>query len=311
LKFVYGGHIGGDEGLRIDPAQGIEIGFEDMWAPVQPNFGLIFTADADLSGIPADEIAVAQGEVRRYGDHIIIHRGFADLDMPFTALRGLQVTRTGNAEIYARNPDGVMESALRRTCGAMVALYTGLFGPPPPQSLPERVLVLPRRGAAYARRAYVSLGDPSEEIKKLGPMEDWKLVSTTAHEFAHAWWWRGDPLTEDNWLNESMAEYSSLRYTEAQAGAEALKYRLDRKIEPAKTAGPVIGHGRPSKAASYQKGPLLLFELDHEIGRTRMDAFLAAIGRNPPRTTQDFLAILGQSAGADVAREFEGKLRAP
>src|SRR6185312_12110969 len=163
--------------------------------------------------------------------------------------------------------------------GTMVRFYTRLFGPPPAQSLPERVVILPRQGAAFARRAYVSLGDPTEELKKLGPVEEWKLVGTTAHEFAHAWWWRADPLTENNWLNESLAEYSSLRFTEAQAGEEALRYRLDRKVEPAKTAGAVIGGGRPSKAASYQKGPLLLFDLDRRIGRARMDAFLGELGR--------------------------------
>jgi len=311
LKFVYAGKVGGEEALRIDPAQGIELSLEDMWAPVRPNFGLMFTADADLSGIPADEVAVAQGKVSRRGDHVFIHRAFADLDMPFTALTGLKVSRTGEAELYARNPDGPLESALRRNSGTIVGFYIRLFGPPPPQSLPERVLVLPRQGAAFARRAYVSLGDPTEELRKLGPQEDWKLVATTAHEFAHAWWWRGDPLTENNWLNESMAEYSSLRFTEFEAGEEALKFRLDRKVEPAKTAGPVIGRGRPSKFAAYQKGPLLLFELDRQIGRQRMDAFLAALGRDPPRTTEQFLAVLAQNAGPDVAREFEAKLRAP
>jgi hypothetical protein len=311
LKFVYAGKLGAEEALRIDPSQGIELSMEDMWAPVRPNFGLLFTADANLSGIPPNEVAVAQGKVSRRGDHVFIHRTFADIDMPFTALTGLKVARSGDAELYARNPDGPLQSALRRNSGAIVAFYTRLFGPPPAQSLPERVLVLPRQGAAFARRAYVSLGDPTEELKKLGSQEEWKLVATTAHEFAHAWWWRADPLTENNWLNESLAEYSSLRFTELEAGAEALKYRLDRKVEPASKAGPIIGHGRPSKFASYQKGPLLLFELDRQIGRERMDSFLAALGRDPPRTTEEFLAILGHSAGADVAREFEAKLRAP
>jgi hypothetical protein len=132
LKFDYAGTAGGDEGLRIDPSQGIELSLEDMWAPVRPNFGLMFTADADLSGIPADEVAVAQGQVSRHG-----------------------------------------------------------------------------------------------------------------------------------------------------------------------------------KNASYVKGPMLLFESDTQVGRPRMDEFLAALGREPPRTTEQFLAILGRVAGPDVAREFEAKLRAP
>jgi len=310
LRFSYAGTLDWDKGLRIDPRDGVELSLEDMWVPLRPDFGLLFTADADLSGIAPDAIAVGQGELRRKGDHIRIHRAFPDWDMPFAALSGLKVIHTADAEIYSRNPDGPLESALQRDAAAIVAYYTRLFGPPPPHSMPERVVILPRQGRAYTRRAYVCLSDPTEELKKLGDVEEWRLIASTAHEFAHAWWFSGSPFTENNWLNESMAEYSSLRFTEAFAGAAALKYRLDRKIEAARTAGSVIGHGRLGKAVLYQKGPVLLFELDTQIGRASMDRFLAALGREPLRTTEQFLATLSNIAGPDVAHDFQAKLSA-
>jgi hypothetical protein len=312
LRFSYAGPVMGDDGHpRIDPAQGVEVGFEDMWAPVRPNFSLMFTADADITGIPADEVVVAQGRIEHKGDRLLIHRPFTDLDMPFAALTGLTRTAETGAEVYARNPNGIIEAAARRHAGQIVAFYVKLFGPLPPQSLPERVVVLPRVGAAYARRAYVSLPDGADELKKLGPLPDWQLVATVSHEFAHAWWCHGDPLTEDHWLNESMAEYSSLRFTEELAGAEALKYRLDRKIAPSKTAGPILGKGSPSKAALYQKGPLLLFDLDHRIGRARMDRLLGIVGREEVSTTAQFMAALTKVAGPEAAREFDAELRKP
>jgi hypothetical protein len=287
------------------------MGFEDVWVPVRPNFGLRFTVDADIAGVPADEVAVAQGRVSHVGDHLIIHRAFTDMDMPFSALSGLHKAVGTDVEVYARDLNGVVQSSYRENAGKIVAYYTKLFGPLPAAALPARLVVLPRIGAAYERRAYISVGDPTDELKKIPHLEDWMLTATIAHEFAHGWWSSGDPLTENNWLNESFAEYSSLRYTEATYGEEALKKRLDPKVERAKTAGPVIGKGRPSSYASYQKGPLLLFDLDHEIGRAKMDHLLGVLGRNPPRTTEQFLKVLSDVAGPDVAKAFEAKLRAP
>jgi hypothetical protein len=312
LRFRYAGPVNGDDDHpRIDPAQGIEVGFEDMWAPVRPNFGLVFTADADIAGIPASQVVVAQGQVSHRGDHLIIHRPFTDLDMPFAALSGLQRSAESGAEVYARNPNGVLETAWRKYAGHIVQYYVGLFGPLPPQSLPERLVVLPRVGAAYARRAYISMPDGADEVRKMGPLPDWMLVATVSHEFAHAWWCHGDPLTEDHWLNESMAEYSSMRFTESIAGAEPLKVRIDKKIEPAKAAGPILGKGRPTKAALYQKGPLLLFDLDHRIGRAKMDQLLGIVGREQVSTTAQFLAALTKVAGPEAAAAFEAALRKP
>jgi hypothetical protein len=312
LRFSYAGPVNGDDGKpRIDPAEGAEIGFEDVWAPVRPNFSLMFTADADISGIAPDAVVVAQGRVSRRGDHVLIHRAFTDLDMPFAALHGLQRTAETGAEVYARNPNGLLESAWRKYAGRVVTYYVGLFGPLPPESLPERLVVLPRVGAAYARRAYISMPDGADEVKKIGDLPDWQLVATVSHEFAHAWWCHGDPLSEDHWLNESMAEYSSLRFTETIAGPDALKQRLDRKVEPARTAGPILGKGRPSKAALYQKGPLLLFDLDHRIGRAKMDELLGMVGRQEVATSGQFLADLAKVGGPDAAMAFEAELRRP
>ena len=312
LRFRYSGmiHTPDDKPL-IDPSLGVETGFEDAWVPVRPNFGLRFTVDADITGVPADEVAVAQGQVRHEGDRLIIHRPFTDMDMPFSALAGLKKSAEPDVEVYARHPDGLLEAAYRKNAEPIVDYYTKLFGPLPASALPARLVVLPRRGASYERRGYISTGEASpEDLAKLGPLQDWMLTTTISHEFAHGWWSNGDPITENNWLNESFAEYSSLRFTEATGGEAALKTRLDPKIERAKTAGPVIGTGRPSSTASYQKGPVLLFELDHQIGRAKMDQLLGVLGRHPPHTTEELLKVLADVAGPDVARDFEAKLRA-
>src|SRR3569833_830717 len=182
LERVDGGPGSGEDvHARIDPTQVIEVGVEDMWAPVRPNFGLVFTADADIAGIPASQVVVAQGQVSHRGDHLNIHRPITDLDMPVAALSELQRSAESGAEVYARNPNGVLETAWRKYAGHIVQYYVGLFGPLPPQSLPERLVVLPRVGAAYARRAYISMPDGADEIKTMGPLPAWKLVATVSH----------------------------------------------------------------------------------------------------------------------------------
>jgi hypothetical protein len=310
LHFQYDGRLQvAGEKPSIDPAEGVELGFEDAWVPVRPNFSLLFTVDADIQGVPAADVVVAQGEIHHESDHLTIHRVFEDIDMPFSALSALQRTVEPDIEVYARHPDGVLETAYRKQAAPIVAYYSKLFGPLPPSALPERLVVLPRHGAAYERRAYISIPDGTEELKTSKiTIEDWMLVGTMSHEISHGWWWRADPLTENHWLNESLAEYSSMRFTEDTFGADALKRRIDYKREPAKTAGPLIGHGRPSKNALYAKGPLLLFDLDAKIGRARMDTLLGIIGRNPPKTTAEFLKALADVAGPDVAKEFESQL---
>jgi hypothetical protein len=296
----------------IDPVQGMELGFEDAWIPVRPDFGLRFTVDADIHGVPADEVVVAQGVVHLSGDRLTIHRAFDDMDMPVSALTGLKEATGKDVEVYARDPSGQMETADRKDAARVIAYYSKLFGPLPADTLPIRLVVMPRPGGSFARRGFVSVGTGrAEELKKLAHIDDWMLTITISHEFAHAWWRHGDPTTQDNWLNESFAEYASLRFTEAVYGEAALKARLDPKIVAAKTAGPVIGHGRPSSRASYDKGPALLFNLDHAIGRARMDAFLGRIGRHPPNTTAELVAALSKAEGPAVARKFEAALRAP
>jgi hypothetical protein len=125
-----------------------------------------------------------------------------------------------------------------------------------------------------------------------------------------AWWSLGSPVTEDDWLNESFADYSGLRYVESVFGTQARQEVLDEARADADKAGPVIGAGRPSQEALYGKGPILLFDLDARIGRAKMDVLMAHIGRHRPDRTAQFLKALAEVAGQPIADDFERRLRA-
>lgn len=289
----------------------MELRLEDMWLPARDNLTMVYTADADISGVAQDRVAVAQGTVSHVGGRLRIHRPMTDFDLPITAAVGLKRFQREDAEVYARDFDNMLVRAFRKHSVLAVEFEQGLLGPLPGGG-PFRIVVSPRqKGGAYARKAYINSSDARDEMKDLKSEDDIGPVSVVAHEFAHAWWWAADPLTDNYWLAESMAEYTAMRYVEHQFGVARRDELLAKKREKAKEAGPILAGKRPTKLALYQKGPVLLFELDAEIGREKMDRLMGMLARDTPHVTGDFLRTLTQVAGPDVAREFEAKLKAP
>jgi hypothetical protein len=288
----------------------MELRLEDMWLPARDNLTMVYSADADITGVPADKVAVAQGQVTHVGDRLRIHRPMVDFDLPITAATGLKEFKREDAEVYARDFDNMLVRSFKKHSVLAVEFEQNLLGPLPGGG-PFRIVVSPRqKGGAYARKAFINSSDARDEMKDLKSEDDIGPVSVVAHEFGHAWWWAANPLTDNYWLAESMAEYTSMRYIEHQFGVAKRDELLAKKRERAKDAGPILAGKRPTKLALYQKGPVLLFELDATIGREKMDRLLRILAQNPPHVTGDFLAALTQVAGADVAREFEAKLRA-
>src|SRR3546814_9600555 len=97
-------------------------------------------------------------------------------------------------------------------------------------------------------------------------------------------------------------------YVEDALGSEELTKNIAAKRDATKDAGLVMGHGRPNRIQLYGKGPLLLLDLEHRIGRPAMDRLMIAMAKEPVHTTPVFLKHLTAIAGADAAREFEKAL---
>jgi hypothetical protein len=254
-------------------------------------------------------VVVAQGTVTHTGDRLRIHRSTADNDLPMVAERGLKRDARPDVEFFARDMDDPLVSVFRKHAIAAAAFHQKAFGPLP--GGPIRMVVVARaHGAGYARVGYIVMPEAREAGGKPPAFEERDPAKYVAHEFAHAWFSPADPLTEDYWLAESLAEFASMHYIEAAFSRADMLEMLERKWETAAKAGPILGKGRPSKNALYQKGPLLLFDLERRIGRPAMDRVLARLGRQPPHYTHEFLDALRAEAGDDAAKEFELKLHA-
>jgi hypothetical protein len=98
-----------------------------------------------------------------------------------------------------------------------------------------------------------------------------------------------------------------MRYLEGEFGVAERDAMLARKRTAAAKAGPMVGDKRPSGVALYQKGPVLLFDLEARIGRPTLDRIL--IRRDRPLTSADFLKALADEAGDPVATAFAADLK--
>ncbi|HEV8334265.1 MAG TPA: hypothetical protein VGQ22_22765 [Steroidobacteraceae bacterium] len=311
VRFRYHGPVfASDEQDRLGyTPECIEMALELMWLPFVAQLNQRFSVDADMRGVPADMIVVAQGAVRHKGDRVRIKRRVGDFDFAWTAVRGLKVASAPGVEFYARDLDDPLAQVLRKHALAAARFHQQWFGPLP--GGPIRLALVPRKaGGAYARVGYTVIaegrapGDPPAEIDELS------RAATVAHEFAHAWWSPADPLSEDYWLAESIAQYSSWRYLEATFGRERLDAELGKARVAVKEMGPVLGHGRPSRGVLYTKTPLLLMDLEKQIGREQFDRVLHTLAQRPPRKTQEFMSVLREIAGRQAALDFESWLRA-
>lgn len=304
LRLAYAGELGpsGEPPLNMITRDLVELNLDSMWAPIRADLGGRFTLEAEIRGVPADLVVVAPGQVSRRGDTVILRRTSGDLDVAFAAMRGLRLARADGFEFYAADLEGERARIYRRRGAEALTFLERWFGPMPGR--PARVVMVRReRVSGYARPGYVVV---TETPSTGGEQGSAKFI---AHEFAHAWWSSGDSTGEDRWLSESIAEYVALRYVEAAFGAPAREEMLTDKRAKALEAGPVLGRGLRGDPVLYNKGPVLLFDLETRIGRERMDRLLAGLAKSPPDTTASFLSALARLAGPAAATDFEAALR--
>lgn len=307
LKLSYGGPL---TVLSTPPINSItpdliELSFDSYWLPVQA-VSQRFTVNADITGVPTGMAVVANGVVRRNGAHVLITRATGDVDLAWVAMRGMQRATADGFELDATDLTTDTAKLYLRHGAAAVKYLEAWFGPMPGR--PVRVVVVKReRRSGYARPGYVVV----TERPAADPPREAASAKFIAHEFSHAWWSCPpcDPRTENRWLSESIAEYLALRYVEMALGHDALEEALAAKRIEAAKAGPLLGAGERGDAELYNKGPLLLFDLEARIGRSRMDKLLAGMAPHPPADTAGFLRELAAAAGEEAAREFDQAMR--
>jgi len=133
-----------------------------------------------------------------------------------------------------------------------------------------------------------------------------------AHELSHTWWQKADMKSWEDWLNESFAEYSTLIYLRERIGTELYIETLERYRQNAENMPAIWGIERTSDSAYttlYEKGSLVLINLENKLGEEKMAAFLRLLIDKSIDNTADFLIELEGFSSQEIRDWFEIELK--
>lgn len=303
----------------------VELALYSDWYPrFREAKGFTFDLQADL---PAEFVTTTNGqraaayvqEGRRVTRWTSYQPGF---DIVLLASPKLQVVQGGNGALrvemfYSELPQAAAKSKVEALAGAMDRL-SALYGPAKVKGV-LRFVYSPRAGWEYSR---IPLFVVSEQRAQKAAAEPDNGAATeymgNCHEMAHFWWNIVDMSTPNDWINESLAEFSALRLAEARYGKPYAEKRLAKYREHAaqsKTASAIAEteNGSPDRYVNrYEKTTLMLVEARRRFGEESLNGFLKAFyarfAGTYGATTAAFLEQARASMGPEAEKYFRDEL---
>lgn len=157
---------------------------------------------------------------------------------------------------------------------------------------------------SYARKGFISLS-----LKNGFANSDKK---TLAHEIGHLWWKNASFGTYEEWLNESFAEFSAMKWMQQKLSRTDFEEFL-KKYEVAYQKPIKISHINPNDDSWYSivyfKCPYILYKLEQKIGNEKMIQFLKTTYEKKISNTDNLLKILRLYADESIVQEFEKEIR--
>lgn len=240
-------------------------------------------------------------------------------DFYFELGNGLELTQkqVGDVELRALTSGSAVKSAATVLDVAAHALpiFEGLFGPYPYRSLTFVSTKFDAYGLEFPAVIVLTswlYGDPARVVG--GASVRTLLEATVAHEVAHQWFYAllGNDQLSEPWIDESFAQYATLRYYTArygEAGAAGFRRSLDGRVSRVNGAqiplGRAVSSYTPKEygAVIYGRGPLFLEALSKRMGSERFDAFLKGLTRTyrwKTITGKDIKAAAEQSCSCSL-----------
>jgi hypothetical protein len=280
----------------------IELGLDAAWVPVFAAFDQYLAGRLRLT-IPGEWKVAASGSVSDEGDLHTIVNEVPQIDFAFVAAPALERSGTPEVAVYHESAE---PGTIDRVVDAAMECRNWLearFG-----ALPDLKFVLaPRDDGGYARKNYIVL----VRVDDFPPPD---LSRFLCHEIAHFWSSAPSASTPDYWMTEAFAEVVSAHhvrdvYGDSAYAAILVQWAGQSADLPAVWTDTTTERG--SFAINYRKGPLLLSDLETEIGREPFAEFLALYMTEPTRTTPALLDKLEAVAGPEARRRFREALAAP
>lgn len=294
-------------------AQWTEMGLYYPWFPFSAEQLRLFTFDLSVEA-PAQYEVFGLGSLEKINGVTTIKSSIPTSDIVVCLSEEVKTHTTKIGEnqlnIFHQSFGDSMVVDIAESINMMMVHYNDLFG----NKNADISLIESQReiGGGYARTAGVVLSNLDQEKYYANILQHEKYF---AHEFAHLWWYKADVNAWEDWINESFAEYSALMFIRKKHGDEAFNNIIERMRGNIADTPPIWGFNRLGEnfrmvqKVLYNKGPVLLYELEQEIGTTEFEKFCSKLITNEVSTTSELLQLLEASNGNDVSENFEKMLR--
>ena len=288
-----------------------ELGLDWFWFPVHPklnNWHLQF--DLMVKTGNPDYLLFSNGTVKLDTNGIYsVQSKLADFDVNLFLFKEPSIAKSPNGQVKVVGPKGrkIFKDSVITEIEGVLAFYENLYGKAPANlTVVFRPVLESGENFGYYRKGFFVLPQPRN-------LKD--IRNSIAHELAHFWFLHGEP-NENNWLNESFAEYNAMLYIEDLEGANSYNNLLNEKkerIASVKQQGEVVpeiyGSGNKNKTrfthvALYHKGPILLDKLRMEIGEIKFKTLMNLMSSKKISTTDDFVTVLQEVTDECTAKKY-------
>jgi hypothetical protein len=284
----------------IEPGR-VELNVDSFWFPIDSRFTKFITADLAVH-IGEGWQGVTTGEAIAIRDGFRIVNTDPRIDIAFSLSKSFHITQLDGFTIYDQRDQYEGVDRLVATANQCRSFLDDKFGSTDPLPV-AKLLIAERPSSGYARENYIVFTDISET--KPAP-----LTRFVCHEFAH-YWSRGARFdTVDNWINEAVAEYLGLMAVREYLGQgrydEMLVSFASQIAE--ESLPPIWKQGdteRTSYLVQYRKGPLVLAQLENNVGKADFLEIIQKYFNSSQKTTEGLIATVASVAGPDQAAKFE------
>ncbi|PYO95086.1 MAG: hypothetical protein DMD62_03015 [Gemmatimonadetes bacterium] len=288
----------------------VELGLDNLWFPVPPNvtsrrftYHMIVRSDLRTSEL------VSNGSVRKTEDDWLVTSTTPDIDIDLVFSPNIKIvadTAGGyDLRIASTNPAEDDAPALLAHIRHSLDFLNRLLGAADPL---RRVTAVVRPYSVegqggYARNGYFVM------TKGRNTGDDLHYV---AHELSHHWWLQAG--RREAWLNESFAEYTAMMAIRSLSGPMVFDALMREKEQQSQGLPPIYGFDRaaaPRLAPGmfYRKGPVVLHQLETELGESVFMRFLQAVIAARVKDTDTLVNVLARVASQDVADRFMERLK--
>ena len=293
--------------------QWTEMGLYYPWFPFSINQLKSFTYNLAIEAPDQYEV-LGLGSLEKINGYTEISNSTPTSDIVVCLSKEIKVNSSEIGEnkikIFYHSFDSTMVEDISKSISMMTGQYNVWFG----KKNNDISLIESRRkvGGGYARTGGVVLSDLDGEKFYENIISYEKYF---AHEFAHLWWYKANVNTWEDWINESFAEYSALMIIRKKHGHEAFDNIIERKKETLEETPPIWGFDRMGEdneivhQVLYNKGPIILNELEEIIGYKEFVKFCSKLITNNISSTSELLELLKTTNGKDVAKSFEKMLK--